>query len=119
MLKKLDHFIRKNQAKFLFLVVVYLLLSILSELPFFGLIISPISFLFVLLVLTTLIFNFRAKSYLLVSIIFLLLALIALLVKLGGIAEIFGNLVFGFIFLVFVVRFYSYIKNLRLKKVDI
>lgn len=117
MMKKLEKLIvTDNQHKLLFLVIVYLLLSLFSGLPYFNIVLNLTNILLVLFVLIVIIFKLREKFLLSVTLFFFLLALIASIFKQAGVAEIFGNLVFGFVFLAFVVRFYSYLRNLRPKK---
>jgi len=120
MMKKLEKFIvTGGQHRLLFLVIVYLLLSLFSGLPYFNIVLNQTNILLILFVLVVIIFKLREKFLLSVTLFFFLLALIASIFKQAGIAEIFGNLVFGLIFLDFVIRFYSYIKKLKAKKVDV
>lgn len=116
MVKKLEEFIKNNQNKFLLLILAYLSLSILSQLPYFNIIFVPIVIILLLFVLVIVLFKLKEKIYIYFALIFLLLAMVATILRRAGIAEVFGNAVFGLIFLTFLVNFYNYLKNLRLKR---
>lgn len=92
-------FIKTKKEKVVTVVIVFSVLSVLSRLPYINLFFTVWMLLFACLITIIVVFQLRKKVYYFFAILFLIFAMFCLLVGEEQLAESFGNLVYGFLFL--------------------
>lgn len=110
-MRKVYKFVKENQEKFLVLIFLYLILSILASLPFFNIVIEPIFFLFFVILLATVVFGFDERFYVTIALLLLVFSFFSVLFGFNEIAELFGNLIFAFLLFSVLVGFITFLKR--------
>lgn len=107
--------IKSHKKNIAFLLLVFVFLLILSNLPYFNIFLNLERLLLITITIGILLF-LSSVSFILIAIIFMLVSCLALLIKKDNLAEQVGNVVYFILLIAFLKNFSIYLKEIRKRK---
>lgn len=112
MREKLLDIFSKNRDKILLLLALYVVLTLISQTPYLNWVIPVFDKLTILVVVGIYLFNLPIHYYGILSITFLLFAVVNLFFNQAALAEILGNILYLLLVIIFVIKFSSYLREI-------
>lgn len=113
-MKRLKYFFISHQLQFFFLLTLFIILSFLSQLPYFNLILGKIFTLFIFWLAVIFLFKLSGRFSIKTGLIILCFCPFLLILKQENLAEEMGNLVYGLLLVGTIQEFAAYLKGHRI-----
>lgn len=102
-----------HQGKLLLLTLILLLLTILSNLPYFNILLTVSNITWIIILLSLFAFHIQMKSLLIAAIFFIGIALVSVLLGNPELAEVLGNSIYLVFIIVFISGVAGYLKETK------
>ena len=109
--KKIEKITSKYQGRLLLLMLIFLIMTILANLPYLNLVLTISNTIWIMIVIALFLFNISIRSLLLTALVFLILAFISVILGNKNVAEVLGNSVYLIILIVFLFSIVQYIRE--------
>ncbi|MEK7450810.1 MAG: hypothetical protein AAB662_02635 [Patescibacteria group bacterium] len=110
--KKIEKITSKYQGRLLLLMLIFLIMTILANLPYLNLVLTISNTIWIMIVIALFLFNISIRSLLLTALVFLILAFISVILGNKNVAEVLGNSVYLIILIVFLFSIVEYIREI-------
>lgn len=111
--KKTEKITSKYQGRLLLLMVIFLIMTILANLPYFNLILTVSNTISIMIIISFFLFSISIKNLLLATLGLLILAFISVILRNKNVAEVLGNSVYLIIAIFFLFSIVEYIREIR------
>lgn len=111
--KKIEKITSKYQGRLLLLMVIFLIMTILANLPYLNLILTVSNTIWMMIIISFFLFSISIKNLLLATLGLLILAFISVMLGNKNVAEVLGNSVYLIIAIFFLFSSIEYIREIR------
>lgn len=111
--KKTEKITSKYQGRLLLLMIIFLIMTILANLPYLNLILTVSNTIWIMIIISFFLFSISIKNLLLATFGLLILAFISVILGNKNVAEVLGNSVYLIIAIFFLFSIVEYIRKIR------